>query len=54
MPRGQVEREVRAEVEVELTSKLLSETLERPKAELTKLEGQLRQGSVRRAHEELV
>ena len=54
MLRERVERELRAEVEAELTLKLLSETQERMKAELTKLEGQLQQGSGRRAHEELV
>ena len=45
---------LRAEVEVELTAKLSSEMQEGLKAERTKLEEQLRQGSRRRAHEELV
>ena len=54
MLRKRVERELRAKVEGKLTSKILSETQERLKAELTKLEGQLRQGSGRRGHEELV
>ena len=53
MLRERVERELRAEVEAELTLKLLSETQERLKAELTKLEGQLRQGSGRQGHKEL-
>ena len=49
-----VEGGLRAEVEAELTAKLSSEMQERLKADRTKLEEQLRQGSGRRAHEELV
>ena len=54
MLRERVEGKLRAEVEAELTEKRMSEIQERLKAELTKLEGQLQQGSGRRAHEELV
>ena len=54
MLREQVEGELRAEVEAELTAKLSSKMEERMKAEQTKLEERLRQGSGRRAHEELV
>ena len=43
-----------AKVEAELTAKLSSELQERLKAERTKLEERLRQGSGQRAHEELV
>ena len=54
MLRKRVEGELRAKVEAELTAKLSSEMQERLKAERTKLEEQLRQGSGRRAHEQLV
>ena len=54
MLRKRVEEGLRAEVEAELTAKLSSEMQERPKAERTKLEEQIRQGSGLRAHEELV
>ena len=45
MPRERVEGGLCAEVEVELTAKLSSEMQERLKAERTKLEERLRQGS---------
>ena len=54
MHRKRVEGGLRAKVEAELTAKLWSEIQERLKAEQTTLEERLRQGSRRRAHEELV
>ena len=45
---------MRTKVEAELTAKLSSQMQERLKAEQTKFEEQVRQGSGRRAHEELV